>query len=152
MSKRAKDAALKAYPVKESYNDYYEDYEDVNIVERVSFQEGYEQAEKDLTNAAAFSSGLDGFFYGKGYHQGKKDAEKHLGWHSVEESLPEETEYVTDNGCHQKWSKSVFAITTGNSVMVCWTKDGEFFCDKDFHFPVKVKYWMLMPKIPKEEK
>lgn len=121
MSKRAEDAALKAYPVKESYNDYYEDYEDVNIVERVSFQEGYEQAEKDL------------------------------GWHSVEESLPEETEYVTDNGCHQKWSKSVFAITTGNSVMVCWTKDGEFFCDKDFHFPVKVKYWMPMPKIPNED-
>lgn len=82
---------------------------------------------------------------------GYKQAEKDLGWHSVDESLPEETEYVTDNGCHQKWSKSVFAITTGNSVMVCWTKDGEFFCDKDFHFPVKVKYWMPMPKIPKEK-
>ena len=48
MSKRSEEAALKAYPVKQSYNDYYGDYEDINIVERVSFQEGYEQAEKDL--------------------------------------------------------------------------------------------------------
>lgn len=48
MSKRAEEAALEAYPIKQSYNDYYGDYEDVNIVERISFQEGYEQAEKDL--------------------------------------------------------------------------------------------------------
>ena len=37
------------------------------------------------------------------------------------------TKYVTDNGSHQWWSKSVFVITTGNSLMVCWTKNGEFF-------------------------
>ena len=85
------------------------------------------------------------------FKNGYELAEKDLGWHSVEESLPEEAEYVTDNGCHQKWSKSVFVITTGNSVMLCWTKDGEFFCDKDFHFPVKVKYWMPMPRIPEEK-
>lgn len=48
MSKRAEQRALEAYPVKQSYNDYYGDYEDVNIVERISFQEGYELAEKDL--------------------------------------------------------------------------------------------------------
>lgn len=45
---KAEERALEAYPVKQSYNDYYGDYEDVNIVERISFQEGYEQAEKDL--------------------------------------------------------------------------------------------------------
>lgn len=49
MSKRAEERALEAYPVKQSYNDYYGDYEDVNIVERISFQEGYKQAEKDLS-------------------------------------------------------------------------------------------------------
>lgn len=48
MSKRAEEAALEAYPIKQRYNDYYGDYEDINIVERISFQEGYEQAEKDL--------------------------------------------------------------------------------------------------------
>lgn len=48
MSKRAEEAALKAYPIKLMYKDYYGDDEDVNIEERVSFQEGYEQAEKDL--------------------------------------------------------------------------------------------------------
>ena len=48
MSKRAEEAALEAYPIKQEYNDYYGDYEDINIVERISFQEGYEQAEKDL--------------------------------------------------------------------------------------------------------
>ena len=46
---KAEERALEAYPVKQSYNDYYGDYEDVNIVERISFQEGYEQAEKDLS-------------------------------------------------------------------------------------------------------
>lgn len=69
MSKRAEERALEAYPVKQRYNDYYGDYEDMNIVERVSFQEGYEQAEKDL------------------------------GWHSVDESLPpvdEEVIVLTD--------------------------------------------------------
>lgn len=46
---KAEEAALKAYPVRERYNDYYGDYEDANIVERISFQEGYEQAEKHLS-------------------------------------------------------------------------------------------------------
>lgn len=127
MSKRAEELALEAYPVDicgytvECRVGAKPQPQDWNEVHRTHFQEGYEQAEKDL------------------------------GWHSVDESLPEETEYVTDNGCHQKWSKSVLVITTGNSVMLCWTKDGEFFCDKDFHFPVKVKYWMPMPKLPNED-
>ena len=122
MSKRAEELAKQLYPDPklENYDDIlvYRTDRDNALMGRANVICVYEQAEKDL------------------------------GWHSVNESLPEETEYVTDNGCHQKWSKSVFAITTGNSVMVCWTKDGEFFCDKDFHFPVKVKYWMPMPKIP----
>ena len=45
---RAEERALEAYPVKQRYNDYYGDYEDINVVERISFQEGYELAEKDL--------------------------------------------------------------------------------------------------------
>jgi hypothetical protein len=36
------------------------------------YQQGYEQAEKDLTFMARVSSGPDGFFYGKGYQQAKK--------------------------------------------------------------------------------
>ncbi len=52
MSNRAEERALEAYPIKQSYNDYYGDYEDINIVERISFQEGYEQAEKDTIERA----------------------------------------------------------------------------------------------------
>ena len=46
------------------------------------FQQGYEQAEKDLTFTAQFSSGPDGFFYGKGYQQAKKDLA--LTWEDVQ--------------------------------------------------------------------
>jgi len=122
MSSRAEQMALEAYPHLEQpfFDESYPRVMFTRNIERSAFVSGYEQAEKDL------------------------------GWHSVDESLPEETEYVTDNGCHQKWSKSVFVITTGNSVMLCWAKDGEFFCDKDFHFPVKVKYWMPCPKLPEK--
>jgi len=109
------------------------------------------EAYPETLNLGRGRSMLDVYIQSKEiYIEGYEQAEKDLGWHSVDESLPEETEYVTDNGCHQKWSKSVFVITTGNSVMLCWTKDGEFFCDKDFHFPVKVKYWMPCPKLPEK--
>ena len=50
---RAEEAAMKAYPVKmemqydqETYLPLWE--EDMNVVERVCFRRGYEQAEKDL--------------------------------------------------------------------------------------------------------
>ena len=47
MSKRAKQAALKAYPEK-WFRDIDGDSYDCNRCERCAFQEGYEQAEKDL--------------------------------------------------------------------------------------------------------
>lgn len=40
---------------------------------RIAYRDGYEQAEKDLADASQFSSGWDGFFYGKGYEQAEKD-------------------------------------------------------------------------------
>ena len=64
---RAEERALEAYPY---------DYP-----ERTGFRQGYEQAEKDLTSIAQFSSGPDGFFYGKGYEQAKKDFE--LTWEDI---------------------------------------------------------------------
>ena len=49
---RGEEAALKAYPVKQMYNIYHNNFEDVNIVERIAFQEGYGQAEKDTIERA----------------------------------------------------------------------------------------------------
>lgn len=37
------------------------------------FIAGYEAAEKGLADKAKYSSGWDGFFYGKGYEQAEKD-------------------------------------------------------------------------------
>ena len=48
------------------------------------FVDGYEQAEKDLTDKAKFSSGWDGFYYGQGYKQAFKDI-----WHNVKDEKPE---------------------------------------------------------------
>jgi len=56
MSKRAKEAALKAYPVEITPLNYQDLIElsggkteiDLNIYQRLLFQEGYEQAEKDI--------------------------------------------------------------------------------------------------------
>lgn len=49
MSKRAEEAALKAYPVREEwYGNQYGSFGDVNKQPRLKFQQGYEQAEKDL--------------------------------------------------------------------------------------------------------
>lgn len=48
---RAEEAALKAYPVKQMYNIYHNKFEDVNIIARVAFQEGYGQAEKGVKDA-----------------------------------------------------------------------------------------------------
>lgn len=124
MSKRAEEKALEAYPVKQRYNDYYGDYEDMNIVERVSFQEGYEQAEKDL------------------------------GWHSVDESLPpvdEEVIALTD----EFNTAPIYKIAFGHIVNPHLTVD----IDGKPYKPIShdgwnipaVKYWMPMPIIPEEE-
>lgn len=128
MSKRAEERALEAYPVKQRYNDYYGDYEDMNIVERVSFQEGYEQAEKDL------------------------------GWHSVDESLPpidKEVIVLTDELRGKK-------LDSPRRLCFAHRPDPEGWDGKDIitgkvthHDPVLydgwnipgVKYWMPFPKL-----
>ena len=62
---RAEEAAMKAYPIKDEWiGNQYGDFGDVNFETRKKYQEGYEQAEKDL------------------------------GWISVKERLPETTDYV----------------------------------------------------------
>lgn len=49
MSKRAEEAALRAYPIRR-YGNY--GYKDMNDGRRKAYQEGYEQAEKDTTQRA----------------------------------------------------------------------------------------------------
>ena len=140
MSKRAEEKALEAYPYQRAthFPDGFQEF-DRNSVPRTIFQEGYEQAEKDLADVAAFSSGPDGFYYGKGYQQGKSDAEKHLGWHSVDESLPpvdEEVIVLTDTlGVAPYYEIAVGYIIKEANI---WNLRG-------------VKWWMPMPKLPKED-
>ena len=55
--------------------------DDIARKELNAHTKGYEQAEKDLADVAQFSSGPDGFFYGKGYQQAKKDCE--LTWEDI---------------------------------------------------------------------
>lgn len=116
MSKRAEDAAFDAYPYQRAthFPDGFQEF-DRNSVPRTLFQEGYEQAEKDL------------------------------GWHSVDESLPpvdEEVIVLTD----RLNLGSMYAIAIGHIV------DKEKAVDyNDWNIP-GVKYWMPMPVIPEEEK
>ena len=67
MSKRAEEAALKAYPITGKWigNQYGEWDPDINRTLRAAHQQGYEQAEKDL------------------------------GWFSFKDRLPGTTDYVT---------------------------------------------------------
>lgn len=65
MSNRAVEAAMKVYPVKvEWVGNQYGGPEDINKLSREKYQQGYEQAEKDL------------------------------GWISVKDRLPEEDKWV----------------------------------------------------------
>ena len=52
MSKRAEEAALKAYPECKVYNDLAMEYDDINGCYRVGFEVGYEQAEKETIERA----------------------------------------------------------------------------------------------------
>ena len=84
-------------------------------------------------------------------------AKKDLGWHSVEESLPEiedEVIVLTDElnlGEHYKISfahrvnPEGFNVKIGNEI-----KHFEIQGHDGWNIP-GVKYWMQMPKIPKEE-
>lgn len=146
MSKRAEDAALEAYPQPKELGrvgviDWLKEY-------RRGFIKGYEQAEEDLANAAAFSSGPDGFYYGKGYQQGKKDAEKHLGLHSVEESLPpvDEEVIVLRNESNGITLPYPYNLTYGHLVA-----DKTIFVEYNGWNVPGVKYWMPIPKLPEEK-
>ena len=78
---RAEERALEKYPKLYGGSPYGPLPIELNIKERQLFIEGYEQAEKDLTDQAKFSSGWDGFYYGKGYDQAKKDTiERAVEW------------------------------------------------------------------------
>lgn len=67
MSKRAEEAALKAYPVKGEWvgNQYGEWDKDINRFARAKYIEGYEQAEQDL--ALSLESGISLLNLEKGY-------------------------------------------------------------------------------------
>ena len=114
MSKRAEEAALKAYPIVRTYNDYVGDYDDTNFVQRIAYEEGYMCAEKDF------------------------------GWHSVEESLPPVDEEVIVLADRLNLG-ALFVISFGHIVdrVHCSDYNG-------WNIP-GVKYWMPMPKIPKED-
>ena len=103
MSKRAEKAALKAYPVNMTplnYQDLIEQFGgkteiDFNVYPRCLFQEGYEQAEKDL------------------------------GWHSVIESLPQVGEEVivladiiTKGGLNVGFGRIAFGHIVDKSVAI----------------------------------
>lgn len=115
---RAEERALRAYPVMEDF--YRKDGIlrseplDLNLEKRGFYRQGYEQAEKDL------------------------------GWHSVDECLPEVDEEVivlTDD----LGTAPVYKIAFGHIVSKdrCLDYNG-------WNIP-GVKYWMPCPTIPKEE-
>lgn len=114
MSKRAEEAAMKAYPKRKDG--------------RVR---GYTCTDDDIR---------------KVYAQGYRKAEKDLGWHSVDESLPEMDEEVIvllaewDNVCVEP----LYRISFGHLV------DKRYAIDFNGWNIPGVKFWMPMPKIPIE--
>lgn len=115
---RAEERALEFYPMKD-YNKepiyiHSCDSKMLNEVYREVFMLGYEQAEKDL------------------------------GWHSVDESLPpmdEEVIVLTD----EFGNAPVYKIAFGHIV------DKNIATDFDGWNIEGVRYWMPMPEIPKEK-
>ena len=78
-------------------------------------------------------------------------AEKDLGWHSVEESLPPVDEEVIVLTQVPAFGRISFAHLVNSDVMI--TIDGKPYKPEAYsgwNIP-GVKYWMPMPKIPKEE-
>ena len=125
MSKRAESAALKAYPERLEWSVYGPIPFDGNYTSREKYLEGYEQAEKDL------------------------------GWHSVEESLPpvdEEVIVLTDE-------INETLLPDASFVCVAHIVDPDLTVDVDgiSYRPVSyngwnvpgVKFWMPMPKLVK---
>lgn len=116
MSKRAKDAALKAYPThKGASKEWIKHY--LLGGDCAVFIKGYEQAEKDL------------------------------GWHPSTEHPPVDeevivlTDIITKGGLNAGLGKIAFGHIVDKDIAVDydgWNIEG-------------VRYWMPMPKIPKEK-
>lgn len=114
---RAEEAANKAYPVREDFyrkdGVFRSEPLDLNMDKRYHFRKGYEQAEKDL------------------------------GWHSVDESLPEIDEEVIvlkDN----LGTAPIYEIAMAHIV------DRNHCSDYNGWNIPGVRYWMPMPKLPEE--
>ena len=114
---RAEKAGLEAFPENTQYSTVYDCRYDVAQIERRKFIRGYEQAEKDL------------------------------GWHSVEESLPpidEEVIALSDTATSGKklpWADRIcFAHIVDTNIAVDYN---------GWNIP-GVKFWMPCPKLPKE--
>lgn len=136
MSSKAEQRALEAYPMKD-YNkepNYLHtcDSKMLDEVYRDVFQLGYEQAEKDL------------------------------GWHSVDKSLPpvDEEVIVLSDEMHGKKLLSACHISYGHRPNPEGWDGKSIFTGKVTHHNVVtydgwnipgVKYWMPMPKIKEEE-
>ena len=112
MSKRAEELSLKAYPISPSCLSESNGDGDRNYPRRLAFIEGYEQAEKNL------------------------------GWISVNDRLPEEPGwYITcfeDNGVAQGIGISFYVSDTQS-----WLDD------EDIKYEVAIDYWMEIPKLKK---
>ena len=111
MSKRAEEAAMKAYPKRKDG--------------RVR---GYTCTDDDIR---------------KVYAQGYRKAEKDLGWHSVDESLPEMDEEVIVL-MDEYGTAPIYKVGVGHIV------DRRYAMDFNGWNTPGVKFWMPMPKIPKE--
>lgn len=117
MSKRAEEAALKAHPVNMQYSTVYDCVYDLAQIERKKFLKVYEQAEKDL------------------------------GWHSVDECLPpidEEVIALSDTTRNGKSLPGADWICFAHIVDKKYCKDYN-----GWNIP-GVKYWMPCPKIPEQ--
>lgn len=119
MSKRAEESSLEAYPITGKWigNQYGEWDPDINRTLRAAHQQGYELAEKDL------------------------------GWHSVDESLPpiDEEVIVLTNRVRD------IELDSANRICFAHIVDRSLAIDWDGWNVPGVKYWMPMPKIQNED-
>jgi len=138
MSKKAIEASLKAYPQK--MQSIGSSWIDLNESDRMKYQAGYERAEAHARLDIAKNRTES---WCNGYDEGYKTAKINLGWHSVEECLPEIDEEVivlTD----ELNTAPIYKIAFGHIVNTerCIDYNG-------WNIP-GVRYWMPCPKIPEE--
>ena len=127
MSKRAKEAALKAYP---KFIEYYP-----HVPSSTCGPDGFTPAVKDHN---AFGRQL--------FKEGYEQAEKDLGWHPSTEHPPVDeevivlTDIITKGGLNVGFGMIAFGHIVDKDIAVDydgWNIEG-------------VRYWMPMPEIPKE--